>query len=202
MREAIEETKRESVRNAILKTARGIIEDEGVEKVSIRRLAKEIGYSPGSIYQYFKDKETIVTSVIETGYRELMRRVMSAPIENCPPEERIRRRFIAYAEAVLSIPYYYKNVMFTDNPEIVRQTAVLDSESIQRRPAFTELMQSLEEGRKDGVFSFEDTTLHAQLIWTSVFGTLSRAIIEGVDHDRALWFVERSVEVSIDGIRT
>lgn len=201
MKTSIEEAKREAVRSAILQAARAIIEEEGVERVSIRRLAERIGYSPGSIYQYFEDKRAIVASVIETGYLELIRNVMKEDIEGYAPEERIRRRFMAYAEVVLSMPFYYKKVMFTDKKEIVNQTAVLDGEAIKRRPAFIELMESLEEGRKNGVFTFEDTTLHAQLIWTSVFGMLSRAIIEQVDEARALWLVEKSVRLALDGIR-
>lgn len=202
MRQAIEESKKEAVRQAILKAARGIIEKEGVEKISIRRLAQEIGYSPGSIYQYFKDKEAIVTTVIETGYKNLMRAVMSESVEGHPPEEQIKRRFKAYASAVLTMPFYYKKVMFTDNSEIVKQTSVLDREAIEKRPAFIELMGFLETGKAEGAFSFEDTALYAQLIWTSVFGMLSRAIIERVDRTRTLWYVEKSVECSLAGIKT
>lgn len=201
MRQTIEESKRDAVRNAILDSAKTIIENEGVKKVSIRRIASDIGYSPGSIYQYFHDKESIVTSVIESGYNDLMKNVMDEPKEGLGPEALIKARFMSYARAVLEMPFYYKHVMFSDNDKIVKRTAVLDGAALRKRPAFDELIQALDEGKTQGVFNHHDSTLHAQLVWTAVFGTLSRAIIEGLDSERTLWFVEGSLQLALKGIR-
>jgi AcrR family transcriptional regulator len=49
----------------ILEAAMGIAIREGVDKVSIRKLAKECGIGLGSMYNYYKDKEALISAVSE-----------------------------------------------------------------------------------------------------------------------------------------
>ena len=48
------------MRAEIIKAAREIIGNEGVDKVSIRKIAAKIEYSPAIIYHYFGNKEEII----------------------------------------------------------------------------------------------------------------------------------------------
>ena len=44
------------MKTKILEAAKKLFLDHGFEKTSIRNIAEEIEYSPGTIYLYFKDK--------------------------------------------------------------------------------------------------------------------------------------------------
>ena len=44
------------IRNAILEASRKLIVEEGFEKVTMRKIADLIEYSPTTVYLYFKDK--------------------------------------------------------------------------------------------------------------------------------------------------
>lgn len=57
----------------ILETSIQIIEDEGFEKLNTNYIAEKSGISVGSIYQYFPNKESIVSSLIEKHYEDRMR---------------------------------------------------------------------------------------------------------------------------------
>ncbi|MEL6805067.1 MAG: helix-turn-helix domain-containing protein, partial [Bacteroidota bacterium] len=46
--------------NSILRAARKIAVAEGWTKVSIRKISKEIAYTPPVIYEHFKNKEAIL----------------------------------------------------------------------------------------------------------------------------------------------
>jgi AcrR family transcriptional regulator len=47
-------------RTAILDAALTIINNEGLGALSVRRIAREIDYSPAALYEYFKNKEDII----------------------------------------------------------------------------------------------------------------------------------------------
>jgi AcrR family transcriptional regulator len=47
-------------RTAILDAALTIINSEGLGALSVRRIAREIDYSPAALYEYFKSKEDII----------------------------------------------------------------------------------------------------------------------------------------------
>lgn len=48
------------MRNAILEEASRIVADEGLEALSIRAIARNLGYSAGALYEYFRDKDAII----------------------------------------------------------------------------------------------------------------------------------------------
>lgn len=54
---------RQEMQAAILDVAQRIVDEEGVDKLTIRGIAQEIGYSPGAIYEYFASKEAILNAL-------------------------------------------------------------------------------------------------------------------------------------------
>ena len=55
-------------KNLILDVAEKIFSQKPFDDVNMRDLAKEVGISPGSIYTYFPDKETLYVEVSLRGY--------------------------------------------------------------------------------------------------------------------------------------
>ncbi len=51
---------RQEMRKAILDEASRIVAEEGLEALSIRAIARNLGYSPGALYEYFRDKDAII----------------------------------------------------------------------------------------------------------------------------------------------
>jgi AcrR family transcriptional regulator len=56
--------------DSILDCSINIIESEGIEKLNTNYIAEKSGISVGSIYQYFPNKESIVSNLIERHYEE------------------------------------------------------------------------------------------------------------------------------------
>lgn len=61
------ERNRQEMHQAILNVAAKQVHDSGVDGVTIRGIARELGYSPGAIYEYFDSKEQIVHSLYYEG---------------------------------------------------------------------------------------------------------------------------------------
>jgi AcrR family transcriptional regulator len=47
----------------ILAAARGVVEQDGLEALSMRRLAQELDVWPMSVYRYFQDKDALVDAI-------------------------------------------------------------------------------------------------------------------------------------------
>jgi AcrR family transcriptional regulator len=52
-------------RDAVLDAARALAEREGLEQVTMRRLAAELGVMPNSLYTYFPNKTAILDAVLD-----------------------------------------------------------------------------------------------------------------------------------------
>jgi AcrR family transcriptional regulator len=65
----LKEHEKEQRKNLILSVAEKVFSSKPFDDVNMRDLAKEVGISPGSIYTYFPDKETLYVEVSLRGYQ-------------------------------------------------------------------------------------------------------------------------------------
>ena len=56
----------------IYKCALDILEAEGPQAVSIRRVAKEVGITPMAIYHYFASREALLNAVVDSEFEQLV----------------------------------------------------------------------------------------------------------------------------------
>jgi AcrR family transcriptional regulator len=109
-----EEKLRGTSRDHIIEVSRAIIEDEGVEQLTIRRIAETIHRTQPAVYQHFSGKDAILAAVVTAGFTALAERLERA----ARAEE---RSLIAIANAYvrfgLERPRLYE-VMFVGPPAI------------------------------------------------------------------------------------
>lgn len=170
------EREKEDKRNFILDTAESIIETEGIDKLSIRKIAERMEYSPAIIYHYFRDKEDILNHLMQKGYQQIVQVLSSAQQTDGEPAQRIREMFYKYIDLAMQMPDTYKSIMLSSSPGILEHTSVLFKGSREKRPAVGILCQCLKELHRD----VDDSTIEltAQVIWASTFGLITRLLIE------------------------
>ena len=71
------EQAREKIVDSFISAAKEIIELEGVEKLSIRRVANLIGYSSATIYLYFPNSDSLVTMACMSYLEQYCRAIAS-----------------------------------------------------------------------------------------------------------------------------
>ena len=76
------EKEKENMRRLILKAAIKIIIAEGYDKLSMRKIADEIEYSPTTIYIYYKDKAQIVRDISNRIYEKIVHNTKKILEEN------------------------------------------------------------------------------------------------------------------------
>ena len=94
---------REELRALMLATARDIAAKEGLTGLSARRVAREIGYSIGTIYNLFEDFDDLILHVNGETLDRLYERCAAEPLDT-GPEHALRSLASAYIEFVQDNP--------------------------------------------------------------------------------------------------
>ncbi len=176
----IKEEKTELIKTTILEAAKEIVEESGFKKLSIRKLAKKVGYSPGNIYQYFDSKDQIIKELVQKGYKEIIKSLSLGKEKFPNVEAEIKIKFRKYIESALENKYYYKSVMLSSDPDILNLTSILNINQRNDNLALKKLELLLKKGQKTGEFKNMDAQIQAQVIWTATFGLVIRMILEKI----------------------
>lgn len=175
--------KRALIKKTIIESTKQIIQENGFEGVSIRKISKMVGYTPGNIYQYYDNKEAILQDVIKDGYLQIIRSIM-APVDNEKPmTDQITNRFIHYAIAAIKMNEYYKTVMLSKNPVILAETAIFNNPNDNTKKAMHMLKSMISVGVTKHEFIHEDPEKLAKVLWSAVFGLIMKLIIEEVHNE-------------------
>lgn len=70
-RKALKDTERESVRERILSVGMDLIKKGGIHAITLRKVAQEVDYSVGSLYQYFPNKESLLLALATRAGKDL-----------------------------------------------------------------------------------------------------------------------------------
>lgn len=205
-----QEQRQLAFRLRILEAARELIESDGIQNFSIRKLTKVIGYSPGIVYHYFKDKNEIIDQLTQEGYQKILASLTS-PVQQMSKEEgqnefsiesEIRNLIKRYIQAALEQPSAFMAFMMTDDSKVLEKTAMLHKGVSGSRQSLALLRDALIKGVKKGEFELTDPELTAQLIWCSVFGLVIRLILEKqIDENRRQLLIDSQMTQILKGIR-
>lgn len=93
------EREREERRQRILAAAAHLFSTQGVEKTTLRNIAQEIEYSPGTIYLYFKDKEELLNDLYKVMFAGFSQKLLEAASVDDPMDrlQTIGEKYLEYA---------------------------------------------------------------------------------------------------------
>lgn len=156
---------KQEMHKRILNGARKIFLEKGYEKTSMRNIAQEINYSPGSLYFYFRDKSEIFHELHKEGFRLLLNQLkvlekVGDPFERLKASGRV---FIQFAQENKD---YYNLMFIVDEP-------VTDSlpEGFQIGEEAISYMQGMvKECQQKGKFKDMDTEYFTFLVISVVHG--------------------------------
>ena len=192
----------EEMHNTILTAADNIIKSEGIDKLSIRKIAKEIDYSPAIIYHYFRDKQDILNYIMEKDYKQIINVLSSVYLPEEDPMERLKKSLRKYIELALQMGEQYKNILISSSPSILEYTSVLFKGASNKRQGIGMLYKCLQDILND-IYENDDTKLEltAQIIWTATFGLMIRLIIEkDISKEQQELLIDHHIKIITDSI--
>jgi AcrR family transcriptional regulator len=197
-----QEREREIVRRAIVDAARELFVAEGFGKVSIRKIAERIEYSPAAIYSYFPGKDDIFYALAEEGFRLLCDGLPKDPKDDeIDPLTIVRHALKGLYRFSQAHPEYYA-LMFLD-----REVPSLKG-AAERIPLFAEMVGHMRRAMRrcidEGIFpGATDPTAVFDVLKTAVHGAATATVCgrlrpgengEALAHDL--------IEITIAGLRS
>ncbi|AJA46463.1 transcriptional regulator, TetR family [Clostridium pasteurianum DSM 525 = ATCC 6013] len=195
------EREKNTHRELILISADKIIKGEGLDKLSIRKIASDIEYSPAIIYHYFHDKEEIINTIIKRNYEKIIRTLSSLQVSEYKPEDKIKYSLEKYIQLALEMPEEYKTILLNNSTEVLKHTSLLFEGASVKRKALNILYESLKEIYMDKSLGDNFIELTAQIIWTSTFGLILKLIIEkDIPSEQRKLLIHHHISLMVEGI--
>jgi AcrR family transcriptional regulator len=159
---------KEEVRASILKAAWQIVQEEGWQALSIRKIAEAIEYSVPVIYDHFENKEAILLEFTKQGFRILNDELIKAKKRYTSAEKQIEAMAYSYWEFAFDRNAYYKVMYGLGMPscETVSQIPELG--------AFSSLiLQPIKELIAESPAKDTDPMLKLHTFWSLLHGLIS-----------------------------
>jgi AcrR family transcriptional regulator len=185
------EREKKQLKRMILKTAMDLFIADGYERVSIRRIADKIEYSPGTIYLYFKDKDDIFYQLQEEAfdeYHKFQRKVG----EIADPLDRLIKLGENYLTFAMNNPEHYELMFILKAPMRKIEEPAEWSGGMR---AFNQLRDIVAEGMEKGRIRGENVDVVTMTMWTNVHGMASLII-----RDRLSMMPEEALVPMISGM--
>jgi len=158
------EREKEEVRKKILDAARELFAEEGYGRVTMRRIAEAIEYSPTTIYLHFEDKEDLVRALCYEDFGRLLAVTEGAPVPD-DPVDAIRQLGRAYVAFALENPNHYRYMFMT------RETKKNLEDDNPGEQSFGHLLALVRRAIETGRFRPDVPALTAaQVLWMGVHG--------------------------------
>jgi AcrR family transcriptional regulator len=114
----------------IVDAARELLEDEGVDGISMRSLGRRLGMKAPSLYKHFPSKEALEATLISIGFEE-QAKLFQAALDNSP--EPLAAMADAYRAYAMRNPQLYR--LMYDRP-LNRSLLVAGTEEAAAAPSF------------------------------------------------------------------
>src|SRR6058998_3459668 len=158
---------KENLRQEILDAARELFVREGIESVSIRKIADRIEYSPGTIYLYFSDKAEILRTLCEETFSNLDQKLKAIKDDPNDALSSLRRGLRAYIEFGLQNPnHYLVTFVLAGRPLHEKGQDQLGSGG----RCFENLRGIVRKCIEASLFRLEDVEEAGQVLWAGIHG--------------------------------
>ena len=158
--------------DALLASAADILESEGPDGLSVRRIAAAAGVAPMGVYNHFESKFGIVEALFIQGF-ELLGAEMQAMAQIADPFEALLEGARRYRALALAHPMAYQVMFLRAVPGFQPSIGALG----QCTGTFDSLVTAVERAMRAGVITEGEPTETAQVIWAAIHGWVSLELL-------------------------
>lgn len=167
---------KEKIKKEIHKAASQIIIDEGYSKLSIRKIASKIDYSPSLIYNYYENKADIVLSIWQEKSSIIINTMSNLKLNDSNEETNIKKLFKTYINLILESPEEYRAIML-NNIDIIKKANFDFTEEEKNSLKIKETKKKYDKYLEEGLLRHIDTEKYAFFSWISINGFISNMVL-------------------------
>ena len=147
--------------------SRGLLDREGAEAVTMRRVAQAVGITPMAIYRHYEDRDALLNRLADEGFAELAGRL--ARVRSGGVEERLAKMGEVFLDHALENPQLFELMFLKPRPGARRYP---DDFEAGKSPTANHVANVVREGMQTGCFRQDN-------VWEIVFevGALSHGLI-------------------------
>ena len=167
------------LKNALIKAGAEILSKEGVNGLSLRKVASKAGVSHAAPYAHFPDKQTLIAAISTEGYRRLYER-LDAAVQNYrnDPRRQLVEAAWAYVGFAISDPAHFK-VTFSG---IIEKEKDYPAFVEMSRKSFSLVVQIVAACQSAGILKPGPADVLAVSVWGLVHGIASLLIEDQISH--------------------
>ena len=188
-------TRAVDVERVLLEAAHRLLEREGADALTVRRVATEAGVAPMGLYHRFGGKDGLVNALFVDGFERLARALRDRPMGNALEELHagcVQYRAFALANRALYSVMFDRIVPGLEVGPRGREACML---------SFDVLIDGVRRAQASGDLRDGDPIEFAQQVWTTCHGAVSIELRDlGFVEDRAAHF-DRLIWTIIAGLR-
>jgi AcrR family transcriptional regulator len=170
-----------NLRLALLDAAIAQIKDVGVEKLSLRGIARTVGVSQTAPYRHFKDKNELLAEVAAQAFNELYALSSAITDPDASATKNIQATGMGYLQYAIENPEKYR-LLFGNT---IQNRRTYSNLLVAGEKSFQLIIDQVERGIEAGDFIPGCSLLLANTLWTQVHGAAS-LILDGFYQDREL----------------
>jgi len=187
------EVEKEALREKIFDSASKLIIEYGYEKLSIRKLAKDIEYSPAVIYNYFKNKDDIIKAITLDNYNRIFTKLLDINFESMEAKTALKIGLITLAQLLLDHREHFKATLLSG----VKTT----EETSNDNDAMKLLVNILNKGVSLGEFAIDNTKFTAFLLTSGIFGMVNIILLNSIYEENMINdTINAYVELLVKGV--
>jgi AcrR family transcriptional regulator len=160
------------LRQDVLQASRALIEEGGLDRLSMREVARKAGVSHQAPYHYFGDREAILAALAGEGFSRLGQSLARAAADAGEPGDAVVAMGKAYVDFAIRHPPYFQVMFRADAVPLDRYPEARKQEN----EAFGKLVEEIDKAFTSQ--APEERRRIAVAVWAMVHG-LATLILEG-----------------------
>ncbi|WP_373231473.1 TetR/AcrR family transcriptional regulator [Cohnella sp.] len=164
---------KEQLRHLILQTASEMFLELGYHDFSLRKLAERVGCSAATLYLYFRDKDDLLFTVVDTAFSLFRIQLAEAANSSADPWERLGSLGEAYVLFGLNNPVYYR-LMFMWRIDYLIESR--QGEQAPRVQAFQVLVDAVRYALDQGAMQPGEPEVYSDVLWATMHGIVALVI--------------------------
>jgi AcrR family transcriptional regulator len=181
MRPQLTEEEVASSRAEVCRVAEGLFASHGVEGVTMRQIAAELGWSSTTAYRYFKSKEEILAAVRAAAFNRFCDVIEEATRSSADPRKSARAAGQAYIGFALENPDAYRMMFDVSQADVTGNLELTEALARAHRTMIAYVTPLIAAGILQG-----EAKALGQMLWAAAHGLVMLRLAGIVRGDAAL----------------
>ena len=174
--------KKTESREKIIAVAIELYLQGGLKAITMRRIARELKLTPMALYRHFKNKQEVLATIIDEGFR-VFGSYQYRALEGKTSVERLLLAGDAFVDFTLKEPHFFKVIFMA--PDIIASAQVPEDIASRARATYQFLVDRVGEGMRDGFLRPAEPEKVAKTIWGLSHGLASLYLGQMLEADAA-----------------